>query len=64
MLDSNPEAAWRVAIRAMSARIDLVKSANENLPDMAKFATASSIELKALVNRLLVWPATSRADSR
>ncbi|MNE99912.1 hypothetical protein D3C80_1986560 [compost metagenome] len=61
---SNAELACRVAIRAMSANIDLVKSANDNLPVMAKLTMASSIELKALVNRLLVCPATSRADSK
>jgi hypothetical protein len=41
-------------MRAMSARIDLVKSANDSFPVMAKLTIASSIELKALVKRLLV----------
>ncbi|MNN55769.1 hypothetical protein D3C81_1706610 [compost metagenome] len=61
---SKPDAARRVSILTMSASIDLVKSANENLPVMAKFTTASSIELKALLNRVFVCPATSRACSR
>ena len=51
-------------MRAMSARIDLAKSENDALPVMAKLTMESSMELKALPNRLLVCPAMLRAESR
>ena len=36
----------------------------QNYADVAKLTTASSMELKALPNKDLVWPATSCAESR
>ncbi|MNP61085.1 hypothetical protein D3C76_1562300 [compost metagenome] len=63
-LPSKPDAARWVSILTMSARIDLVKSENENLPVMAKCTIESSMLANALVNRDFVCPATSRACSR
>ena len=54
ILLNKPDAACRVAIRAISAKTDLVKSPNENLPVVAKLTTASSIDPNALLNNALV----------